>query len=154
MRRVASLYLPDLAIERLRRTERPFALQRELRAPALPVDDDPGACSVPRGGGWRPGARWAQDGTRTRAHVALESASLPAHRQPSMRELGRRSEAADHPFKAMPADDGSPAGRFAVRSVSIDVPVDPPMVLTAPAGRQVVITAASPSARPRHYRTG
>lgn len=146
MRRVASLYLPALAIERLRRTERSFVPRRELRAPVLPVDDDPGACSVPRGGGWRPGARWAQDGVRTRAHISLDAASLPAHQQPSMRELGRRSEAADHPFKAMPADDGSRRGRPTVQTRSIDVPVDPPMVLTAPSGRQVVITAASPSA--------
>ena len=62
MIRVASLYLPMLPIERLRRLERPRA-QPERAAPLpLPIDDDPGACSVPRGGGWRPGARWAVEG--------------------------------------------------------------------------------------------
>ena len=30
-------------------------------SPVLPVEDDPGPCSAPRGGGWRPGARWARD---------------------------------------------------------------------------------------------
>ncbi len=63
------------------------------------------ACSVPRGGGWRPGARWA------RAEVQAAIATLPTHQQPPMRELGRRSEAAPHPFKAMRPDEGgsSPA---------------------------------------------
>lgn len=67
MRRVASLYLPPLAIERLRRSERlarpPEAAAAERRPPHPPaIDEDPGSCSVPRGGGWRPGARWAREG--------------------------------------------------------------------------------------------
>ena len=40
MTRVASLYLPHLAIERLRRLERPRALPEPRPAPLLPVDDD------------------------------------------------------------------------------------------------------------------
>ncbi len=98
MPRVASLYLPHLAIERLRRLERPRALPEPRPAPILPIDDHPGACSVPRGGGWRPGARWAQQGD-ARATVEEQVAALPLHQRPPMRELGRRSEAADHPFK-------------------------------------------------------
>ena len=66
----------------------------------MPVDDDPGACSVPRGGGWRPGARWARDSAQSREEVAAQIAALPVHAQPPMRELGRRSEAASHPYKA------------------------------------------------------
>ncbi len=58
------------------------------------------ACSVPRGGGWRPGARWAK------AEVQAAIATLPAHQRPPMRELGRRSEPAPHPFKAMRPDEG------------------------------------------------
>ncbi|HEX8383148.1 MAG TPA: DNA polymerase Y family protein [Sphingomonas sp.] len=49
--------------------------------------------------GWRPGAKWAK------AEVAAEVARLPLHQRPPMREMGRRSEAADHPFKAMPPDE-------------------------------------------------
>ena len=100
MRRVVSLFLPDLAIERLRRLERPATRPPERPALQLPVDDDPGACSVPRGGGWRPGARWARTSAQSREEVEAQIASLPVHAQPPMRELGRRSEAANHPYKA------------------------------------------------------
>jgi nucleotidyltransferase/DNA polymerase involved in DNA repair len=72
----------------------------------LPVDDDPGACSVPRGGGWRPGARWARADMPTRCDVESQIAALPVHAKPPMRELGRRSEAANHPFHGpVSADD-------------------------------------------------
>lgn len=83
MKRVASLHLPGLAIQRLRRLDlSPSPPERRARPAlpvrlALPVDDDPGACSVPRGGGWRPGARWA----RSDAAVA-KTLDLPVHRQP------------------------------------------------------------------------
>jgi protein ImuB len=66
---------------------------------------------VPRGGGWRPGARWARD-ERERQIEAL-----PTHQRPPIRELGRCDEAAANPFRAMPADEGgrpslsSPASR-------------------------------------------
>lgn len=50
---VVSLFLPNLAIERLRRLERPASRQPERPALQLPVDDDPGACSVPRRAGSR-----------------------------------------------------------------------------------------------------
>lgn len=89
MARVASLFLPQLAIERLRRNERSRALP-ERAALAQPVNDDPGACSVPRGGGWRPGARWARDG-KSRADVAADAATLPLHQRPPGRELGPRT---------------------------------------------------------------
>ena len=70
MPRLASLWLPDLAIDRIRRAERIASRPEEERAPArtlppLPADP-PGDgrvahCSCPRGGGWRPGARWARE---------------------------------------------------------------------------------------------
>ena len=53
MRRVVSLFLPDLAIERLRRLEQSTPQLPRKPVLQLPVDDDPGACSVPRGGGWQ-----------------------------------------------------------------------------------------------------
>ena len=66
MKRVASLYLPDWPIERLAQAER-IATPPE-RAPvdtvplnAIAAQEQAVACSVPRGGGWRPGARWAHD---------------------------------------------------------------------------------------------
>ena len=100
MRRVVSLFLPNLAIERLRRLEQPAMRPPERRSLQLPIDDDPGACSVPRGGGWRPGAKWARSSAQSREEVEAQIASLPVHAQPPMRELGRRSEAASHPYKA------------------------------------------------------
>lgn len=49
--------------------------------------------------GWRPGAKWAK------AELAAEIKKLPLHQRPSMREIGRRSEAAPHPFRAMRPDE-------------------------------------------------
>jgi len=103
MRRVVSLFLPDLAIERLRRLERSASRPPERPVLQLPVDDNPGACSVPRGGGWRPGARWARESAPSRGDIEAQIATLPVHAQPPMRELGRRSEAASHPYKTTSA---------------------------------------------------
>lgn len=140
MRRVVSLFLPNLAIERLRRLERPATRPPERLALQLPVDDDPGACSVPRGGGWRPGARWARTSAQSREEVEAQIASLPVHAQPPMRELGRRSEAASHPYKAQ-----APALRLAT-------PVMPPvqhapLALVGKVGRREEVVAACPGAQ-------
>lgn len=153
MRRVVSLFLPFLAIERLRRQDRFAAPRPEPRALQLPVDDNPGACSVPRGGGWRPGARWARERQnaggqgavrgedRTRLDVEREIAALPLHAKPPMRELGRRSETAEHPFKRT------------VSSVVSQEAGDAPQVMAAPlaligkVGRRDEIVAACPAAR-------
>ncbi|MDV3459099.1 DNA polymerase Y family protein [Sphingomonas sp. HF-S4] len=58
------------------------------------------ACSVPRGGGWRPGARWAREDELGK--VALP----PVTRARARHEVGRKDEAAANPFRTMPADDG------------------------------------------------
>lgn len=139
MARVASLFLPQLAIERLRRNERSRALP-ERAAPLLPVDDDPGACSVPRGGGWRPGARWARDG-KSRADVAADAATLPLHQRPPGRELGRRSEPAPPPFRG-------PAPRIDPVALPASAPTvaAAPLILVAAVGQRQVITAACPAA--------
>jgi protein ImuB len=146
MIRVASLYLPQLACERLRRSERPHAPPERLPSAALPapIDDNPGACSVPRGGGWRPGARWARDGVLSKAQIAEQVAALPAHQRPPMREMGRRSEAAEHPFKAMRPDEGAP-GNAPTPHASRQI-AQRPMVLVLRSGQREVITAACPAA--------
>lgn len=140
MRRVVSLFLPHLAIERLRRLERPAPRPPERAALQLPVDDDPGACSVPRSGGWRPGARWAQADMSTPGDIEQQIAALPTHAQPSMRELGRRSEAAVHPFKR-PIPIASPG---AVSSEGEQRHA--PLALTEKVGRREEIVAACPAA--------
>jgi protein ImuB len=141
MRRVVSLFLPLLPIERLRRLDRHATPQRNRAALELPVDDNPGVCSVPRGGGWRPGARWARGDAQTSADVKLEIASLPAHAQPPMRALGRRSEAAEHPFKRGMAD--ARAETFGV----FDAFPDPPLALIGKVGRREEVVAACAAAR-------
>lgn len=105
-----------------------------------PVDDNPGACSVPRGGGWRPGARWAQD----KGAVAAAIDTLPAHQRPTMRELGRRSEAAAPVFRSLRSDDAPPAG--------VAAPMPPlwglrPTIVVARSGQREAVTAACPLAQ-------
>jgi protein ImuB len=150
MTRVASLFLPQLALERLARIERPRALPDAPDPVTLPVDDDPGACSVPRGGGWRPGARWAS-AAEQRARMAQQAAALPRHQQPSRRELGRRSESAPHPFRTLRSDDGAaglaPAmtGAWAWQR---------PRILIVTVGQREIVTAACPAARDLGLKPG
>src|SRR3546814_1237202 len=117
-------------MERLRRAERSAkppdpATSCTVGRVARPVDGDAGACAGPRGGGWRPGARWAREDA-----VGLDNAAadedLPAHRRPTIRQMGRRSEPADHPFKAMPPDEGAP-GRIALPNTPLATLPSPPM---------------------------
>ena len=129
-----------MAIERLRRLERPASRPPERPPLQLPVDDDPGACSVPRGGGWRPGARWARTSAQSREEVEAQIASLPVHAQPPMRELGRRSEAASHPYKA---------AALTMRSApAAATPVDhAPLALIGKIGRREEVVAACTGAQ-------
>ena len=130
-------------MERLRGLERSSTSPPEPRPRSEPpVDDDPGACSVPRGGGWRPGARWARDGGRTRGEVEADVASLPAHRRPPMREMGRRSEAADHPFRGPSAAPAS--SQHVVQPVA--QPAQRPLALVGQIGRRQDVLAACPAA--------
>lgn len=112
----------------------------EPSALQLPVDDTPGACSVPRGGGWRPGARWARAGAQTREDVAHQIASLPRHAQPPMRELGLRSEAASHPFKR-------PEPVTSVGERPSGAGIDAPLALVGKGGRREEIVAACAAAQ-------
>ena len=127
-------------MERLRRLERSAPRQPERPVLELPVDDDPGACSVPRGGGWRPGARWAREGMPSRGDVEAQIAALPTHAQPPMRELGRRSEAASHPYKA-----ATPVPRISVPAAK---PLEhAPLALIDKVGRREEVVAACEGAR-------
>ena len=139
MRRVVSLFLPHLAIERLRRLDQHATPRPERPALSLPVDDDPGECSVPRGGGWRPRARWARRQSPTKAEVAGQIAALPAHAQPPMRELGRRSEAASHPYKSQSVT--RPA-----MIVTRPATVHAPLALVGKVGRREEVVAACAAA--------
>jgi len=131
MKRVASLYLPNWSIDRVRRNERrksPLPAEADGRAAYAALGAEAAAerakqCSVPRKGHWRPGARWARD--RGEVEAAIEA--LPPHQRPPLRELGRlsekadspfagshrelsrRTEAADHPFRTLPPDEGGSA---------------------------------------------
>jgi protein ImuB len=69
--------------------------------------------------------------------------ALPAHQRPTMREMGRRSEGADHPFKAMPAEEGSPAPSPRLTWANL---WGTPTVLVMRTGQRDVITAACPVA--------
>ena len=168
MTRVASLYLPQLPIERLRRSERPAKPPEAPPAPAqsrfpTPIDDDPGACSVPRGGGWRPGARWAlaDHGAAARPQGCAnggkprqrEIDALPAHQRPTMREMGRRSEAADNPFRAMPPDEGATGYAPAIKLPLIATWARP-TILIERIGQRDVVTAACPVALELGLRPG
>ena len=147
MRRVVSLFLPHLAIERLRRLERSSPRPPErLHTLELPVDADPGACSVPRGGGWRPGARWARAMPPSRAEVERQVATLPTHAQPAIRELGRRSEAAEAPFRGGDRQSLSHAPSLPVR-VEAEASIHAPLALVAKVGRREEIVAACSGAR-------
>lgn len=147
MIRVASIALPFLPIERLHLQAQTAARLEAVDfsiPPLTTIDDNPGACSVPRGGGWRPGARWARDNALAASRPnQAEIDGLPAHQRPTMREMGRRSEGADHPFKSMPADDGSrsPAPRLTWANL-----LGTPTVLIMRTGQRDVITAACPTA--------
>lgn len=152
MKRVASLYLPEWSLDRLRRAGRiPKATTQTTSKRSEPRADgksgDAGetlgriaaaerarTCSVPNTPDGRPGAHWAREEARaadlSRAHrgsndgwwpgakwakgeLAAEIERLPLHQRPSMRELGRRSEPAGHPFKAMPPDEAGATAALA-----------------------------------------
>jgi protein ImuB len=111
---------------------------------ATPTDDNPGACSVPRGGGWRPGARWARDGALGSRSTQAEIDALPAHQRPTMREMGRRSEHAENPFKTMRPDDGG-ASQATPRPTWTAL-WGKPTILVARVGQRDLVHAACPVA--------
>ncbi|MET3712125.1 protein ImuB [Sphingomonas trueperi] len=97
-----------------------------VQAQALAAAEQEAACSVQRGGGWRPGARWA----RVARDAAI--AALPPHQRPPMRELGRRSEAAAPVFKRMRPDEGGAMAGGVVRLPLAARGAAPSVVASAP----------------------
>ena len=106
---------------------------------------------MPRGGGWRPGARWAREDGQRPSQSEIDE--LPAHQRPTMREMGRRSESAEHPFKAMPTDEGGARGRSAP-ALSWATLLGRPTILVARTGQRDVVTAACPVALELGLRPG
>jgi protein ImuB len=165
MKRVAALFLPDWPIDRLRQAERTVAPPEAGRLSVDPIDPAPlaakvaaeraNACSVPRGGGWRPGARWA---AADREATAGSIAAMPTHQRPPVRELGRRSEPAEHPFKRLPLQP-MPSDKSSVRTPDLRGRTRPPMqpeplVTSHRIGSQVRIAAACPAAKALGIRPG
>lgn len=70
-----------------------------------------------------------------------------------MREMGRRSESAEHPFKAMPADEGGTSTRSAP-AVTWTTLWGQPTILIARTGQREVVTAACPVALKLGLRPG
>jgi protein ImuB len=159
MKRVASLHFPALGIERLRRNEsasQPEAApaaavwvptaripentkeRQQLIQLRERLDQDVGLaregvriedCSCPRGGGWRPGARWASREARQ-----AEIDALPAHQRPPMRMLGRRSEA----VKSLQF-----SGEKRVSAVPSGTGADAPLATTHRTGQRITLAAVS-----------
>ena len=63
-----------------------------------------------------------------------------------MREMGRRSEPADHPFRAMPPDEGA-SGYAPAPIITAASPWARPTILIERTGQQDIVTAACPVAR-------
>lgn len=177
MPRLASLYFPYLAIERIRRAdgqrEAPSLRERagkrleaSPKAPPLPEPLTPqeeaerrGDCSCPRGGGWRPGARWAENSKertqlaalKERRDVEAQIAALPPHQRPQMRELGRRTEPAPVAFRegaAAKQREGEGLSRLATKPTSPHPAHagEGAIVTTHRSGQRIVIAAACPRA--------
>src|SRR5690606_37300556 len=107
--------------------------------------------SVPRAGGWRPGARRARDNTPDRRSRQAEINARPAHQRPTMREMGRRSEAAEPPFRAGEANEERPDDAVTrlmpPSALSWATLWGKPMILVRRVGQREVVTAACPQAQ-------
>lgn len=77
--------------------------------------------------------------------------ALPAHQRPFMREMGRRSEAAEHPFKAMAPGEG---GGGSAPAISRGRLWGRPTILIARSGQRDVVTSACPVALDFGLRPG
>ncbi len=143
--------------------------------PGMRIED----CSCPRGGGWRPGSRWAKGedadewldrriARKTAEKAALQARieTLPLHQRPPMRELGRRSEPAEAPFRGARSSPERGGGPHEVRwrgpaaGTGLGTPSttafgggppprsgEEPIVTTRRDGQRVVLAAACPSAQ-------
>lgn len=125
---------------------------------------------MPNAPGWRPGARWARGCADA---VEAQIAALPHHQRPPMRELGRRSEPADHPFRALRPDEARGHVPFSMKEAQTKQAAPPaqhpeargrakaassgndtPIVTSIREGAKLVVHAACPRARARGLRRG
>jgi len=117
MPRLASLWLPDLAIDRIRRTQR-IAARPEAAPPRAADQILPG-----RGGHWRPGARWARE-AQPQSFVLrqAEGALVTAHKQGNQNLLAAACPAA----RALGLAPGMPLTKARILVSGLDVhPADP-----------------------------
>jgi protein ImuB len=117
MPRLASLWLPDLATDRIRRTQR-IAARPEAAAPRTADHILPG-----RGGHWRPGARWARE-AQPQSFVLrrAEGALVTAHKQGNRNLLAAACPAA----RALGLAPGMPLTKARILVSGLDVrPADP-----------------------------
>jgi protein ImuB len=113
MRRVASLYLPDLAIDRIKRAEPTASLPERTRK--LPGAD---RILAARGGSWRPGASWArQEQPASFAIRSGEGALVTAHREGNRDVLAAVSPEAG----ALGLEPGMPLAKARVLVRGLDV---------------------------------
>ena len=135
MKRVASLFLPDWPIDRLRRQAERTAAPPEAGAPAQPIVDIKAA---PRDGGWRPGARWArgEDGA---------SNSSPGNRKRGTAEGGgggaRKASVPPSPPSTIRRRSGWSPSPCSGEDLSS------PLVTSIREGNKHLIAAAGPAAR-------
>ncbi|HEY7810436.1 MAG TPA: DUF6504 family protein [Allosphingosinicella sp.] len=131
-------------------------MRKELGLDEPAAEPSPGTrigdCSCPREGHWRPGARWAQD--------------TPEHKRPPMRELGRRTEAAEVVFRKREDRSETPKPVRPERSRGAELRtqcqrpstsletnesgeallIATPLVTAARSGNRVLVAAACPQA--------
>ena len=103
-------------------------------------------CDAPRNTGWRPGARWARADAPSRRDVEMQIASLPSHRRPPRRMLGRATEPAIPVFRRLPGDDGGAPSRHSPPARTASASSSRPLVTVHKVGSRVDIAAAAPAA--------
>jgi len=137
MPRVASLYLPYLSTDRIRASERGGRPEERASAAALALPvDSPGdgrePCSCPRGGHWRPGARWAREGKDVK-NSSPAFAGEGDQAKPGGGANGRRTPPPRFAWSPSPGNPGEE-----IRS---------PLLLSGRVGNRLEIAAASPEAK-------
>ena len=113
MPRLASLYLPDLAIDRIRRSQRPASPPRRTPRP------DGDRILTSPGGGWRPGARWARETGQRDFTIRHDGwgALVTAHRDGNQDVLAAVSPAA----RAVGLEPGTPLTKARILVPGLDV---------------------------------
>ncbi len=98
-------------------------------------------CSCPRGGGWRPGARWAR-----REELQAEIDTLPLHQRPSIREMGRRTEPSEVPFRKGRGEVPRPSPSSLPSPAPLQQAGENALITIHRVGTRIEIAAVSPEA--------